>query len=166
MGTQMIWLIIIGSGLVCGFIACFVASEKGYSGITAFFWGFLFNFVGVLYAAGLPESIDKKVEHALIIDQAVAKQRVEAEKRAEAEREYDRRERERQEYAKAKMERVKAEQEHSGIQADASGFKGKNGGKAVKPIEISPDAISCPLCGLEQRTPRIVCFGCGAKFMA
>jgi hypothetical protein len=47
-----IWMLAFASGL--GFLAAFVAREKGYSYVSWFFIGFFFPVVGLIAAAGLP----------------------------------------------------------------------------------------------------------------
>lgn len=51
------WVLFLAGSLICGFYTAKVAHEKGYSSGWWFLGGFLFAFVALLAAVGLPDRV-------------------------------------------------------------------------------------------------------------
>ncbi len=54
-GSTFLWILLwLFSMFLCGFLARWVAKEKGYKGATGFLLGFFFTLLGLIAVAGLP----------------------------------------------------------------------------------------------------------------
>lgn len=58
MNTLIFWIVLIMTCIVCGAICGDIASKKGHGFGGNFALGFFFNFLGVLYVIGIPETLE------------------------------------------------------------------------------------------------------------
>ena len=80
------WAAIIAICLFCGYATINIAYKKGYDGISFFVIGSIFNIAGILWAIGLPETIELRAQQAIDIFSRVEsfKREEEQEKEREA----------------------------------------------------------------------------------
>lgn len=143
------WLCVVIVCLICGFASCDIAIKKGYGGVAPFFLGLLFNILGVLYAVGLPETLEVKREHALEIEKAIKEwqeQKAREEKAAE-------------EYVRKEAERYQA---RAARDVDNARSIPATGERHIKPGAI----VMCRKCGgLMEIYDDNTCVICGSKLI-
>jgi len=70
LGMTVAYMVV--GGLICGGSCSTIASEKGYSSGFAFLTGLIFNLIGLIYYAGLPDKKSQDLLAQLISIQAEA----------------------------------------------------------------------------------------------
>jgi hypothetical protein len=151
-------LLILVNLVAFGALCADMAEKKGYSAKVHFWIGFVFNVIGLIYEAGLPETPEKTREKLSVLSEIMNEQGTKAPgvipsvhtspaDPSEA------------------MKRETFSNEMQPIPRKTVGKTSENAGMSVTPTPVAPDLIACPLCGTQQRAGRLLCFYCSAKFI-
>lgn len=73
--SPIFWIFVVGFFVFCGYVAVDIASKKGYEGISFFVLGFIFNIIGILWAIGLPETQEYRIQQAIALSDSLEEHR-------------------------------------------------------------------------------------------
>ena len=143
----VIIIILIANGCVSGFFCSDLADQKGYHGSSAFWLGFFFSVIALLYYAGLPLSEEKRMSDLKELSKllggsgsAVGVDNV----------------------LTADSPSAQASKSSAAPLSEAMDQTDKTAHRMI--IEQGSEYCRCSLCRKFQSSDRQTCFRCGAKF--